>query len=62
MAFGFIGKLVAKITGKKLAPAPQKKQEQGGGKGRGKHGKRGRHGKGGEEKDKGSREKAKAGQ
>ena len=62
MAFGFIGKLVAKLTGKKSAPAPQKKQEQGGGKGRGKHGKRGRHGKGGEEKDKGSREKAKAGQ
>ena len=61
MAFGFIGKLVAKITGKKPAPAPQKKQEQGGGKGRGKHGKRGRHGKGGEEKDKGNRERSKDG-
>lgn len=45
MAFGFIGKLVAKLTGKKPAPQPQKKAEQGGGNGRGKHGKRGRHGK-----------------
>ena len=49
MAFGFIGKLVAKLTGRKSSPAPQKKAEQSG-NGRGKHGKRGRHGKGGDKK------------
>ena len=50
MAFGFIGKLVAKLTGKKSAPQPQKKADQSG-NGRGRHGKRGRHGgKGGEKK------------
>ena len=58
MAFGFIGKLVELITGKKAAPHRQKKQDQGG-NGRGKHGKRGRHGKNGGEK-KGA-EKAKKG-
>ena len=58
MAFGFIGKLVAKITGKKASPQPQKKAEQKG-NGRGKHGKRGRHGKGGGEKK--AAEKAKTG-
>ena len=42
MAFGFLGKLVAKLTGKKTAPA-QKKAESGG-NGRGRHGRRGRHG------------------
>ena len=58
MAFGFIKKLVEKITGKK--PAPQKKDgrpqgKQGGdakgksGNGRGRHGRRGRHGNGGEQ-------------
>ena len=59
MAFGFIKKLVEKITGKK--PAAQKKkdgrsqQKQGGdakgksGNGRGRHGRRGRHGNGGEQ-------------
>ena len=57
MAFGFIGKLVAKLTGKKAVPPPQKKQEQGS---RGKHGKRGRHGKTGGEK-KGGGEKGKGG-
>ena len=49
MAFGFIGKLVELITGKKSVPQRQKKQEQGG-NGRGKHGKRGRHGKNGGER------------
>ena len=51
MAFGFLGKLVAKLTGKKSAPA-QKKAEPGG-NGRGRHGKRGRHGNkgGGDQKD-----------
>ena len=58
MAFGFIGKLVELLTGKKSAPQKQKTQDQGG-NGRGKHGKRGRHGKNGGEK-KGS-EKAKKG-
>ena len=58
MAFGFIGKLVAKLTGKKPMPQPQKKAEQSG-NGRGKHGKRGRHGKGGGEKK--VSEKAKSG-
>ena len=43
MAFGFLGKLVAKLTGKESKPS-QAKQDQGGG-GRGKRGKRGRHGK-----------------
>ncbi len=42
MAFGFIGKLVAKLTGKKSTPQPKKAEQ--GGNGRGKHGKRGRHG------------------
>ena len=42
MAFGFIGKLVAKLTGKKATPQPKKAEQ--GGNGRGKHGKRGRHG------------------
>ena len=58
MAFGFIGKLVELLTGKKSAPQKQKTQDQGG-NGRGKHGKRGRHGKNGGER-KGS-EKAKKG-
>ena len=58
MAFGFIGKLVALVTGRKAAPQRQKKQEQSG-NGRGKHGKRGRHGRSGGEK-KGA-EKAKKG-
>ena len=58
MAFGFIGKLVELLTGKKSAPQKQKAQDQGG-NGRGKHGKRGRHGKNGGER-KGS-EKAKKG-
>ena len=58
MAFGFIGKLVAKITGRKASPQPQKKADEKG-NGRGKHGRRGRHGKGGGEK-KGA-EKAKGG-
>ena len=58
MAFGFIGKLVELLTGKKPAPQKQKTQDQSG-NGRGKHGKRGRHGKNGGEK-KGS-EKAKKG-
>ena len=44
MAFGFIGKLVELLTGKKPAPQKQKTQDQSG-NGRGKHGKRGRHGK-----------------
>lgn len=57
MAFGFIGKLVAKLTGKKPAPQPQKKAEQGGGNGRGKHGKRGRHGKKDGDKAKGGEKK-----
>ena len=57
MAFGFIKKLVEKLTGKKTAP--QKKdgrpQKQGGdakgksGNGRGRHGRRGRHGNGGDQ-------------
>ena len=58
MAFGFIGKLVELLTGKKPAPQKQKTQDQSG-NGRGKHGKRGRHGKNGGEK-KGS-EKTKKG-
>ena len=45
MAFGFIGKLVAKLTGRRPSPQPQAKQQ--GGNGRGRHGRRGRHGKGG---------------
>ena len=49
MAFGFIGKLVELLTGKKSAPHRQNKQDQGG-NGRGKHGKRGRHGKNGGER------------
>ena len=57
MAFGFIGKLVAKLIGKKPVPPSQKKAEQGG---RGKHGKRGRHGKASGEK-KGGGEKGKGG-
>ena len=52
MAFGFIGKLVSKLIGKKAVPPPQKKQEQGG---RGKHGKRGRHGKTNGEKKNGGK-------
>ena len=48
MAFGFIGKLVAKLTGKASAPSPKKAEQ--GGNGRGKRGRRGRHGKGGGEK------------
>ena len=56
MAFGFIGKLVAKLTGKESKPS-QTKQEQGGG-GRGKRGKRGRHGKNAGD---GRQEKAKGG-
>ena len=58
MAFGFIGKLVELLTGKKPAPQKQKTQDQSG-NGRGKHCKRGRHGKNGGEK-KGS-EKSKKG-
>ena len=55
MAFGFIKKLVEKITGKK--PASQKKDgrsQQGkqGGNGRGRHGRRGRHGNGGDQQQK----------
>ncbi len=48
MAFGFIGKLVAKLTGKAPSPSPKKAEQ--GGNGRGKRGRRGRHGKGGAEK------------
>ena len=66
MAFGFIKKLVEKITGKK--PAAQKKdgssqQKQGGdakgksGNGRGRHGRRGRHGNGGEQQQKQEQER-----
>ena len=66
MAFGFIKKLVEKITGKKSAP--QKKdgrtqQKQGGdakgkgGNGRGRHGRRGRHGTGGEQQQKQGQER-----
>jgi len=48
MAFGFVKKLVAKLTGKKSAPAGQKSGGQGGDRpSRGRHGRRGRHGKGG---------------
>ena len=61
MAFGFIKRLVEKITGK--TSAPQKKdgrsqQKQGGdakgksGNGRGRHGRRGRHGNGGDQQQK----------
>jgi ATP-dependent RNA helicase RhlB len=58
MAFGFIGKLVELLTGKKSTPQKQKNQDQGG-NGRGKHGKRGRHGKNGGERK--GLEKAKKG-
>ena len=57
MAFGFLGKLVAKLTGKKSAPA-QKKAESGG-NGRGRHGRRGRHGNKGGGDQKGSDNKPK---
>ena len=57
MAFGFIGKLVELITGRKAAPQRQKKQEQSGGNGRGKHGKHGRHGKNGGDKKGGDKAK-----
>ena len=59
MAFGFLGKLVAKLTGKKSAPA-QKKAEPGG-NGRGRHGRRGRHGNKGGGDQKGADNKPKGG-
>ena len=56
MAFGFIGKLVGMLAGRKAAPA-RKKQERGG-NGRGKHVKRGRHGKGTSEGNRSARKDA----
>ncbi len=52
MAFGFLKKLVAAVTGRKPANGGKANRPQGGtsGNGRGKHGKRGRHGKGGDGK------------
>ncbi|MCQ2389703.1 MAG: DEAD/DEAH box helicase, partial [Kiritimatiellae bacterium] len=48
MAFGFVKKLVEKLTGKKSAPAGQKSGGTGGDRSqRGTRGRRGRHGKGG---------------
>lgn len=52
MAFGFIGKLLSKIAGRKDSAKPQKKQAEQGGNGRGRHGRRGRHAKGGADKPK----------
>ena len=57
MAFGFIGKLVAKLTGKAPSPSPKKAEQ--GGNGRGKRGRRGRHGKGGAEKKGGEKKPSK---
>ena len=54
MAFGFIGKILAKLTGKGDESRARKVQPAQGGNGRGKHGKRGRHGKNGSEKPKDS--------
>ena len=49
MAFGFLKKLVAVVTGKKDGAAKKPAQQDGGAKnGRGRRGKHGRHGKGGE--------------
>ncbi len=49
MAFGFLKKLVAAVTGKKDGAKKNAVQQDGGGKnGRGRRGKHGRHGKGGE--------------
>jgi len=59
MAFGFLGRLVAKLTGKKSAPA-QKKAEPGG-NGRGRHGRRGRHGNKGGGDQKGADNKPRGG-
>ena len=52
MAFGFIGKLLSKLTGKDGAPRSRKGQDGQAGNGRGKRGKRGRHGKNGAERPK----------
>ena len=52
MAFGFIGKLLSKLTGKDGAPRSRKGQDGQAGSGRGKRGKRGRHGKNGAERPK----------
>lgn len=52
MAFGFIGKLLSKLTGKDGAPRSRKGQDGQAGNGRGKRGKRGRHGKNGSERPK----------
>ena len=59
MAFGFLGKLVAKLTGKKSAPAQNKAES--GGNGRGRHGRRGRHGNKGGGDQKGADNKPKGG-
>ena len=52
MAFGFIGKLLSKLTGKGDTGRSRKGQEGQAGNGRGKRGKRGRHGKNGAERPK----------